>query len=67
MTRPRLSAIATRLWDTFTNCPWDTRDERISHAVEAIISRGLTRADATTSAEAAYDKWEAHTKPTEAV
>jgi hypothetical protein len=66
MTRPHLSAIETRLWDTFTNCPWDTRDERISHAVETIISRGLTRADATIIVEAAYARWDNHTKLTDA-
>jgi len=66
MTRPRLSAIETRLWDTFTNCPWHTRELRIDHAVETIISRGLTRADATIIVEAAYARWDMHTKPMEA-
>jgi hypothetical protein len=67
MTRPRLSAIETRLWDTFTACPWDSRNKRIDHAVETIISRGLTRADATIIVEAAYARWDLHTKPTDAV
>lgn len=66
MTRPRLTDIETRLWDTFTNCPWDSRELRIDHAVETIISRGLTRADATIIVEAAYARWDNHTKLTAA-
>jgi DNA polymerase III epsilon subunit-like protein len=59
LTRPRLTDIETRLWDTFTNCPWDTRDKRIAHAVETLIARGLTRADAIEDAEATYTLWDA--------
>jgi hypothetical protein len=51
-----------RLFDMLNACPWNTRDLRIDHVTEILVSGGMTREAAEQTASEAYAAWDLQTR-----